>query len=279
MRGEEMYLFTILLAASTIGEANQPVLHPYGRPTLEYASKSCILSREYQSDSKMGKATLVLQPLPTFSGEPVLAYVIWQNGGKSLPDLGAYQVTFPSTGDSTKGTYKYWKRSGTNKNFLLFSIGDEAYHALLTSASMMVKFGQGPQFHFDLTGTDKAFAALAACKDNLLKSFGVDVAQQHRISTPAAAVGGSPMSWYSSDDYPLDALRESLSGTAVVLYKVGVDGRVKDCQTISSSGLPSIDAVTCSVAVQRGRYKPALDKNGTAIETYDAVRINWQIPR
>ncbi|EZP55157.1 energy transducer TonB [Sphingomonas sp. RIT328] len=273
-----MYLFAILLASSTIGDAVQPELHPYGHPSLEYATKSCILSREYQSDSKLEKATLVFQPLPTFSGEPVLAYVIRPIKDKPLPDTGAYQVTFSSSDDVAKGTYKYWRVANANKEFLLFSIGDEAYHALLKSTSMAVRFGQSTQLSFDLTGTDKAFSALATCKDDLLKSFGVDAAQQHRISTPAVAFGGSPMSWYSPDDYPLDALRESLSGTAVVLYKIGVNGKVKDCQTVSSSGLPSIDAITCSVALQRGRYKPALDKDGTAIETYDAVRINWQIP-
>ena len=52
---------------------------------------------------------------------------------------------------------------------------------------------------------------------------------------------------FSTDDYPLDALRKSEAGTVAVALKIGADGRVTDCVVTGSSGSASLDAQTCRI--------------------------------
>lgn len=76
----------------------------------------------------------------------------------------------------------------------------------------------------------------------------------------------------SPRDYPA-AMREARIGKFVVIsYLVGIDGRVTDCRVVQPSGVPEADAVTCRLAVQRHRYRPALDASGEPV----AVRTGWK---
>jgi hypothetical protein len=60
---------------------------------------------------------------------------------------------------------------------------------------------------------------------------------------------------------------------------VGVDGRVKACQIIVTSGSPILDGTTCGLLMQRAAFKPALDANGNPTEGLYSSRINWVIPK
>jgi hypothetical protein len=60
---------------------------------------------------------------------------------------------------------------------------------------------------------------------------------------------------------------------------VGVDGRVKACQIIVTSGSPILDGTTCGLLMQRAEFKPALDANGNPTEGVYSSRINWVIPK
>lgn len=76
----------------------------------------------------------------------------------------------------------------------------------------------------------------------------------------------------STRDYPA-ATREARIGKFVVIsYLVGTDGRVSDCRVVQPSGVPEADAITCRLALQRHRYRPALDAAGQPV----AVRTGWK---
>lgn len=84
--------------------------------------------------------------------------------------------------------------------------------------------------------------------------------------------------WVTTNDYPSRSLREGSEGTTRVRLAVGSNGRVSDCQIISSSGDRSLDEVTCKNAQRRARFRPALDANDNEIGgTYDFA-VRWQIP-
>lgn len=60
--------------------------------------------------------------------------------------------------------------------------------------------------------------------------------------------------------------RAARVGKAVILaLTVGPDGRVAACHIYRSSGLPETDEVTCRLARQRLRFKPALDRAGQPV--------------
>jgi len=62
-------------------------------------------------------------------------------------------------------------------------------------------------------------------------------------------------------------------GTAVtVVLTVGTDGHVTACRVHQPSGDPEADAVTCKLALERFRFRPATDQHGDPIE----ATFGWQ---
>lgn len=68
-------------------------------------------------------------------------------------------------------------------------------------------------------------------------------------------------------DYPIpEGGREARVGRSVVIaLTVGTDGRPTACRTYRSSGLSETDQVTCRLAVERLRFRPATDVRGEPV--------------
>lgn len=95
--------------------------------------------------------------------------------------------------------------------------------------------------------------------------------------TPPRPVG-DPGSWISVDDYPPEALREEVQGTASFVLSVDKSGGVMDCYIGQSSGSSVLDAATCRLLRQRGRFLPAKDKYGQPVEGTYSSRVRWVVP-
>ena len=76
-------------------------------------------------------------------------------------------------------------------------------------------------------------------------------------------------------DYPKDARHDRLGGAVTVRFTVRTDGRATDCAVTRSSGVPSLDAVTCALIVKRFRYEPARDAAGSAVAEERGWRQSW----
>ena len=82
----------------------------------------------------------------------------------------------------------------------------------------------------------------------------------------------------SARDYPA-ATREKRIGTSVIVaLTVGTDGRVANCRIHKPSGDPQADAITCRLATDRFRFRPALDRNGNPIESTFGWEQRWFAP-
>ena len=67
--------------------------------------------------------------------------------------------------------------------------------------------------------------------------------------------------------YPVpEGGREARIGkTVIVALTVGTDGRPSACRTYRSSGLPETDAITCRLALERLRFRPATNMRGEPV--------------
>lgn len=90
---------------------------------------------------------------------------------------------------------------------------------------------------------------------------------------------GNPGVWANTNDYPAIALQKQMEGTTGFRRVVGPDGRVTDCQIVSTSGSSELDQATCSNVQRRARFDPALDATGQPVSGSYANRVRWQIPR
>ncbi len=73
-------------------------------------------------------------------------------------------------------------------------------------------------------------------------------------------------------DYPAATRGQRLGSSVIVVLTVGVDGRVRACRVHKPSPDPEADVITCRLATERFRFRPATDRAGNAIET----EYGWQ---
>lgn len=78
-------------------------------------------------------------------------------------------------------------------------------------------------------------------------------------------------------DYPTPpggrALRQ---GRQVVVYMtVGTDGRARDCRVVEPSPDPEADRITCRLAEERFRFRPARNAAGQPVEAQYGWRQRW----
>lgn len=68
-------------------------------------------------------------------------------------------------------------------------------------------------------------------------------------------------------DYPVpEGGREARIGKSVIVaLTVGTDGRASACRVYRTSGLPETDQVTCRLALERLRFRPATDARGEPV--------------
>jgi protein TonB len=78
----------------------------------------------------------------------------------------------------------------------------------------------------------------------------------------------------SAGDYPVPpGGREARFGQAVTIaMTVGVDGRASNCRVVQPSSDPVADRITCQLAVDRFRFRPATDAKGDPV----AATYGWR---
>ncbi|WP_343042806.1 energy transducer TonB [Sphingomonas lacunae] len=94
----------------------------------------------------------------------------------------------------------------------------------------------------------------------------------------AARPRGREAEWVTTDDYPSSAIREEAEGVTGTRLTVGADGRVTGCEVVSSSGNAALDQAACRNLQRRGRFEPALDRDGNPTATTYNKRVRWQLP-
>jgi protein TonB len=71
----------------------------------------------------------------------------------------------------------------------------------------------------------------------------------------------------SAGDYPVPpGGRQTRFGQSVTIaMTVGIDGRASNCRVVRPSNDPAADRITCELAVERFRFRPATDSNGDQV--------------
>jgi protein TonB len=79
----------------------------------------------------------------------------------------------------------------------------------------------------------------------------------------------------SARDYPRKTREQRIGHSVTVLLAVGIDGRVADCRVTEPSPDPEADAITCRLASERFRFRPATDAAGNPVPGKYAWRQRW----
>ena len=79
----------------------------------------------------------------------------------------------------------------------------------------------------------------------------------------------------SARDYPIATRDLRIGGSVVIYLTVGTDGRASACRVARPSRDPQSDAITCRLAVDRFRFRPATDPNGKPLVSTYGWQQRW----
>lgn len=82
----------------------------------------------------------------------------------------------------------------------------------------------------------------------------------------------------STRDYPAASRDARIGKRVVILLTVTADGRVSECKVWRASGVPEADAVTCKLAQDRFRFRPATDADGNPVASTYGWEQKWFAP-
>ena len=89
---------------------------------------------------------------------------------------------------------------------------------------------------------------------------------------------GNPGSWITSDDYPLEAMRQEIEGVTGFRLDIDTHGVPTKCTITSSSGSALLDNTACAKVMERARFNPAKDASGRPVGDVYSTRVDWRLP-
>lgn len=269
------WLVIAMLGSQAAPPPTPAILSPSGKWTVDYADSMCLLQRDYGTGS--GQVTLGFRPLPLSEQNEVVLVTRADDGPISLPRFDKASLHLGVGGPVIAGTYKYW---GSSKmpalRYTQISLVDARVEDIAVADPLIIDRTKLPTVRIRPMATPAAFAALKACQDDLLKSWGIDLAERAKIVTPA--VGTRPGEWIQADDYPRDSIKAGERGAVSILWTIGTDGSVSNCRVTQTSGYALLDQAACNAILRRGHYKAALDVEGKPIRSYGSRKVVWKIP-
>jgi TonB family protein len=145
----------------------------------------------------------------------------------------------------------------------------------LGGASTLTVNGFRKPISIPLTGVDQAMLELKGCLDRNMPKFGIDTATFNALRSPPLMDDRN--AWISNDDYPRDALMQEYNADVVVRLDVDATGRVTDCAIAASSGMKSMDDITCKRARQAARLVPAIGPDGKPTAARRTFRAQFRV--
>ncbi len=95
---------------------------------------------------------------------------------------------------------------------------------------------------------------------------------------PAQRVKSDLLRLFTTDDYPMAAIRRDEQG--IVAYNLSINrrGRVTKCEIVRSSRSEALDRATCDILESRARFEPARDAQGKRVADEHSGRVRWELP-
>jgi len=92
------------------------------------------------------------------------------------------------------------------------------------------------------------------------------------VAAKAVKIAGSIN---SARDYPRESRDRRIGSDVVIALTVGTDGKVEDCRIVRASPDPEADRITCRLASERFRFRPATDRAGRPVRSIFGWRQRW----
>jgi len=231
----------------------------------------CVLQRQFGG----GDGAVYLGFRPGFFSEH-MRIVLVRNSSDRGSSWGTAKLSFEDGAAPIKAPYSEGWVEKQHVRATLIDLKVSDLVPLNQAGLFRIRVGKS-DFLFAPERVEAALKALEPCQKDLLVSWGMDKATIDSIATFAEPKGGI-VSIFSSNDYPIAAIRKNEQGTAGVRYWVKKDGKVGDCKVVEPSGSATLDSQTCAIIAKRGTFQPAITKAGEAVDSIGFSRVHWLLP-
>lgn len=244
-------------------------LQPVGKWVVDYGETACTAARNYGADDKT--VTLAFRPSPNGT---VVRLMVARPGGVSA--AYHFDVTTTITSERMKTTGLRFQAKKTKKDVIWINFDRAALDGLISAGEIGIKAGTTIDERFALPDIASVLKALDRCNADLRKHWNVDEAGSRLVQR---ATSLKPLArLFSASDYPGQAIFERATGATQVMMMVDETGAVKDCMVEETSGIATLDAMSCGVFIERAKFTPALDAAGKPARSVLTSRIVWRMP-
>lgn len=263
-----LLLASVAAALPAPASAAPPARQPAGKWVVDYAETNCSAARAYGTDKD--PLTLAVRMSPRGN---IARLIIARPGRRTEPHHFPVKLNaLPADAGTTALRFT----SQDRKSDLFWVHVDRAALGRLREAGELVIRGKTLEERIALPGFGAVVKALDACAADLREYWNANEADPAKLGRPAAPV--RPLADYvSARDYPAQAIREDGEGAAQVTLMVDDKGALKECMVEQTSGIASLDVMTCAVFLDRAKFTPATDAAGKPLRSVLTTRIRWQI--
>lgn len=255
-------MFMALVAAAISTASYSPV----GKWTLDYQQDLCMLTRPYEANGN--KATLGFRQAPgDFQTEII---VLLADTPDEALRRGIVSMGVPGSNARALTVGVSMRVPGGRQRLLRFVGAHADVIGFGSQSSVTIEEGGQPATTFVLDRADKALGALMTCEIEQIKSWGVDLSQ---MAVPAKPIGDATK-WFV---FPLEAAQNRQAGDTTVRWMIDTQGAVNTCTVVRSSGNPVLDGAACKQIAKRGRYRPAIGKDGKPMASVETRHLIWSI--
>ncbi|MFC3579696.1 hypothetical protein ACFONA_05910 [Sphingomonas hylomeconis] len=255
-------------AADAAPAADAPVLEPTGKWLVMFVGDRCLLTRDYGTGADA--VTLAYRPLPLSDSAE---WRLLTNTQKKSYVVGEGKVRLLPGGTEAVGTSFGRRFDDGARRATTMGVRQSEMAALLHASELEMRVSGERMVRVRLVRIAPALRALKTCNDEVIETWGVDLAVQARVATPA---DGSTGGFIKSEDFPAAGRMAAAGANSTYLFKVDIDGRVTDCKVINGEDALFDEAGRAAI-LKRGRYRrPALDAAGVPIASYQTVNVKWR---
>jgi TonB family protein len=98
------------------------------------------------------------------------------------------------------------------------------------------------------------------------------------VAAAPQATAIDPGSWFSSDNYPFEALKKGIEGSVTFEVDVDPEGKPTICRVAVSSGNQALDQTTCDIVRAKGRFVPTKGRGGKPVAGRYRNVAMWRLP-
>ena len=133
---------------------------------------------------------------------------------------------------------------------------------------------------FELGSMKAPMAAMNTCMDDLVRHWGLDVAEQKSVAVPAKLSNIAAIARQVQRIYPRKALVKGSQANFVIRTIISASGEIEECTLLNTTVADGFDAKknACTVIQSMGKAEPAKTAEDKPIKSYIVTGLMYRIP-